>query len=175
MLTERMQVRAPTRSCCFWNFPALSKKFDIFKSLSKKFDIFSKILFRDAENFFRHQCELVLRHQMQVSNYFVKFFYSVFYKVKNYIHKYSENIPLSVVLRNPEPESTYVFTERPRLPAMENCYIFLQLQFISVQCSYHRVHTQCQKPLLWRTFHHGGKMSPEAEFMNVQFLWGFWA
>ncbi len=72
-----MQVRAPTRSCSFWNFPALSKKFDIFKSLSKKFDIFSKILFRDAENFFRHQCELVLRHQMQVSNYFVKFFYSV--------------------------------------------------------------------------------------------------
>jgi hypothetical protein len=48
-----------------------------FKSLSKKYDIFSKILFRDAENFFRHQCELVLRHQMQVSNYFVKFFYSV--------------------------------------------------------------------------------------------------
>ena len=39
--------------------------------------MFSKILFRDAENFFRHQCELVLRHQMQVSNYFVKFFYSV--------------------------------------------------------------------------------------------------
>ena len=29
-------------------------------------------------SFFRHQCELVLRHhhQMQVSNYFVKFFYS---------------------------------------------------------------------------------------------------
>jgi hypothetical protein len=72
-----MQVRAPTRSCCFLNFPALSKKFEIFKSLSKKFDIFSKNLFRDAENFFRHQCELVLRHQMQVSNYFVKFFYSV--------------------------------------------------------------------------------------------------
>ncbi len=58
-------------------FPVLSKKFDIFKSLSKKFDIYSKILFRDAENFFRHQYELVLRYQMQVSNYFVKFFYSV--------------------------------------------------------------------------------------------------
>ncbi len=47
-----------------------------FKSLSKKFDIYSKIVCRDAENFFRHQAELVLRHQMQVSNYFVKFFYS---------------------------------------------------------------------------------------------------
>ncbi len=47
-----------------------------FKSLSKKFDIYSKIVCRDAENFFRHQCELVLRHQMQVSNYFLKFFYS---------------------------------------------------------------------------------------------------
>jgi hypothetical protein len=28
-------------------------------------------------NFFRHLCELVLRHQMQVSNYFVNSFYSV--------------------------------------------------------------------------------------------------
>ncbi len=27
--------------------------------------------------FFLHQAELVLRHQMQVSNYFVKYFYSV--------------------------------------------------------------------------------------------------
>jgi hypothetical protein len=36
-----------------------------------------KIVFRDAGIFFRHQCELVLRHQMLVSNYFVKFFYSV--------------------------------------------------------------------------------------------------
>ncbi len=53
---------------------ALSKKFDIFKSLSKKFDIYSKIVFRDAENFFRHQAVLVLRHPMQVLNYFVNFF-----------------------------------------------------------------------------------------------------
>ncbi len=45
--------------------------------LSKKFDIYSKIVFMDAENFFRHLCELVLRHQMRVSNYFVNFFYSV--------------------------------------------------------------------------------------------------
>jgi hypothetical protein len=48
-----------------------------FKSVLKKFYIYSKIDCRDAENFFRHQCELVLRHQMQVSNYFLKFFYSV--------------------------------------------------------------------------------------------------
>jgi hypothetical protein len=27
--------------------------------------------------FFRHMCELVLRHQMRVSNYFVNSFYSV--------------------------------------------------------------------------------------------------
>ncbi len=31
----------------------------------------------EAGIFFRHQAELVQRHQMQVSNYFVKFFYSV--------------------------------------------------------------------------------------------------
>ncbi len=30
----------------------------------------------DVENFFRHLCELVLRHQMRVSNYFVNSFYS---------------------------------------------------------------------------------------------------
>ncbi len=33
----------------------------------------------DAGIFFRHQAELVLRHQMHLSNYFVKFFYSVLY------------------------------------------------------------------------------------------------
>jgi hypothetical protein len=54
----------------------IAKKFDIFESLSKYFDIYSKITIRDAEIFFRHQAELVLRHQMRVSNYFVKFFYS---------------------------------------------------------------------------------------------------
>jgi hypothetical protein len=53
------------------------KKFDICKSLSKKFDINVKIVFRDAGIFFWHQAELVLHHQMQVSNYFIKFFYSV--------------------------------------------------------------------------------------------------
>ncbi len=31
----------------------------------------------DAGNFFRHLCELVLRHQMRVSNYFINSFYSV--------------------------------------------------------------------------------------------------
>jgi hypothetical protein len=54
----------------------ISKKFDANNSLSKKFDIYSKIIFMDAGNFFRHQAELVLRHQMQVSNYFVNSFYS---------------------------------------------------------------------------------------------------
>ena len=45
--------------------------------MSEKFDIYSKIFFRDVGNFFRHLCELVLRHQMRVSNYFVNSFYSV--------------------------------------------------------------------------------------------------
>ncbi len=44
--------------------------------MSEKFDIYSKIFFRDVENFVRHLCVLVLRHQMQVSNYFVNSFYS---------------------------------------------------------------------------------------------------
>ncbi len=44
--------------------------------MSEKFDIDSKIFFRDVGNFFRHLCELVLRHQMRVSNYFVNSFYS---------------------------------------------------------------------------------------------------
>ncbi|MFY8172127.1 MAG: hypothetical protein ACOVJ4_05725, partial [Sphingobacteriaceae bacterium] len=51
-------------------------RFDIFKSLSKKFDIYSKIVFRDAENYFLHLAELVLHHPMQVWNYFVNSFYS---------------------------------------------------------------------------------------------------
>ncbi len=54
----------------------IAKKFDIFESLSKYFNIYSKIIFRDAE-IFLHQAELFLRHQMRVSNYFVKFFNSV--------------------------------------------------------------------------------------------------
>ncbi len=45
--------------------------------VNNKFDIYSKIFFRGVGNFFRHLCELVLRHQMQVSNYFVNSFYSV--------------------------------------------------------------------------------------------------
>ncbi len=48
--------------------------------MSEKFDIYSKIFFRDVENFVRHLCVLVLRHQMQVSNYFVNSFYSVLKK-----------------------------------------------------------------------------------------------
>jgi hypothetical protein len=44
--------------------------------MSEKFDIYSKIFFRDVENFVRHLCVLVLRHQMRVSNYFVNSFYS---------------------------------------------------------------------------------------------------
>ncbi len=55
----------------------IAKKFDICESLSKNFDIYITIVFMDAGIFFRHQAELVLRHQMQVSNYFVNFFYSV--------------------------------------------------------------------------------------------------
>jgi hypothetical protein len=54
-----------------------AKKFDICESLSKNFDIFINFVFRDAGIFFRHQAELVLRHQLLVSNYFVKFFYNV--------------------------------------------------------------------------------------------------
>jgi hypothetical protein len=45
--------------------------------MPEKFNIYSIIFFRDVGNFFRHLCELVLRHQMQVSNYFVNSFYSV--------------------------------------------------------------------------------------------------
>ncbi len=45
--------------------------------MSEKFAIYSKIFFSDVGNFFRHLCELVLRHQMRVSNYFVNSFYSV--------------------------------------------------------------------------------------------------
>jgi hypothetical protein len=33
---------------------------------------------RDVRNFFRHLCELVLRHKMWVSNYFVSSFYSAY-------------------------------------------------------------------------------------------------
>jgi hypothetical protein len=54
----------------------IAKKFDICEILSKNFDIYVKIVSRDAGIFFRHQAELVLRHQMQMSNYFVKFFYN---------------------------------------------------------------------------------------------------
>ncbi len=52
----------------------IAKKFDICESLLKNFDIFNTIVFMAAGIFFRHQAELVLRHQMQVSNYFVKFY-----------------------------------------------------------------------------------------------------
>jgi hypothetical protein len=45
--------------------------------MSEKLDIYSKIFFTDVENFFWYLCELVLRHQMPVSNYFVNSFYSV--------------------------------------------------------------------------------------------------
>ncbi len=43
--------------------------------MPKKFDIYSKIFFWAVGNFFRYLCELVLRHQMRVSNYFVNSFY----------------------------------------------------------------------------------------------------
>jgi hypothetical protein len=47
--------------------------------MSEKFDIYSKIFFRDVGNFFQHLCELVLRHQMRVLNYFVNSYYSAAY------------------------------------------------------------------------------------------------
>jgi hypothetical protein len=50
--------------------------------VNNKFDIYSKIFFRDVGNFFRHLCELVLRHQMRVSNYFVNSFYSAESEIK---------------------------------------------------------------------------------------------
>ncbi len=54
-----------------------AKKLDTRKSLSKKFDIYSKIVFRDVGKIFPTPAELVLRHMMRVSNYFVNSFYSV--------------------------------------------------------------------------------------------------
>jgi len=45
--------------------------------MSEKFDIYSKIFYRDVEKFVQYLCVLVLRHQMRVSNYLVKSFYSV--------------------------------------------------------------------------------------------------
>jgi hypothetical protein len=64
-------------ACCI--FLKLSCSVELVRHLWKmpeKFDIYSKIFFRDVENFVRHLCVLVLRHQMQVSNYFVNSFYS---------------------------------------------------------------------------------------------------
>jgi hypothetical protein len=54
--------------------------------MSEKFDIYSKIFFRDVENFVRHLCVLVLRHQMRVSNYFVNSFYSVECRTVSFIY-----------------------------------------------------------------------------------------
>jgi hypothetical protein len=55
----------------------IAEKFDQCKILSKRFDIYCQIIYRDVENFFQHQAELVLRHPMWVSYYFIKFFDSV--------------------------------------------------------------------------------------------------
>ncbi len=71
------RFKPPPGGDAFEIFQNCRRSSTFLKTCKKKFDIYSKILFRDAENFFRHQCELVPRHQMQVSNYFVKFFYSV--------------------------------------------------------------------------------------------------
>ncbi len=60
---------------------AAFEKFKLCRSSTfenNKFDIYSKIFFRDVGNFFRYLCELVLHHQMRVSNYFVNSFYSVY-------------------------------------------------------------------------------------------------
>ena len=56
----------------------LCRRSSTFVKFCRKSSIFIvKIFFRDIGNFFRHLCELVLRHQMRVSNYFVNSFYSV--------------------------------------------------------------------------------------------------
>ncbi len=65
--------------------------------MSGKFDIYIKIFFRDVGNFFRHLCELVLRHQMRVSNYFVNSFNSAWHLLQyssvlyNIFMKYQNN------------------------------------------------------------------------------------
>jgi hypothetical protein len=45
--------------------------------MPKKFYIYNKIFSWAVGNFFQYLCELVRRHQMRVSNYFVNSFYSV--------------------------------------------------------------------------------------------------
>jgi hypothetical protein len=83
--------------------------------MSEKFDIYSKIFFRDVGNFFRYLCELVLRHQMWVSNYFVNSFYSAWSKgLESSVKSMSKNsisgcngtnvFFLSVVFTPPPPQ-----------------------------------------------------------------------
>jgi hypothetical protein len=85
----------------------IAKKFDICKSLLKNFDIFITILFMAAGIFFRHQAELVLRHQMQVSNYFVKFFYSVWqWELVSFVNTATQQQIHKHVPPNPYRDST---------------------------------------------------------------------
>ncbi len=51
----------------------------------------------DVANFFRHLCELVLHHQMRVSNYFVNSFYSVVPTVDKFLH----NKPIKITINVP--------------------------------------------------------------------------
>ncbi len=84
VVVECRKVNLKTQVCLqavlllrVWGNVFIPKKFDPCKIMSEKFDIYNEIFFRDVGNFFRHLCELVLRHQMRVSNYFVNSFYSV--------------------------------------------------------------------------------------------------
>ncbi len=99
----------------------IAKKFDARNILSKKFDIYSKIFFRDVGNSFRHLCELVLRHQMRVSNYFVNSFYSVWgtnlwskwrgvKRMTRFSVHFNVHIPLQIVIltRIPIPSRVYL-------------------------------------------------------------------
>jgi hypothetical protein len=70
---------------------------------SKKFVIYSKIFIMDAGNFFRHQAELVLRHQMRVSNYFVNSFYSVPVHGATFAHLTASRVLAPVFDRQLEP------------------------------------------------------------------------
>ncbi len=91
--------------------------------------------------------------------------------VKNYIHKYSKNIPLSVVLRpmwySPVLRNRNQLMYSPSIPGCQQWRIVtyfynynLYRYTVFLPQSTHRM----SKAAFWRTFHHYGKMSPEAEF-----------
>ncbi len=85
-IVDMKDVGSRPGNTAFETFQLCRRSSTFLKFCKKKFDIYSKIVFRDAENIFRHQAELVLRHQMLVSNYFVNFFYSA--GTPNRLHHY---------------------------------------------------------------------------------------